>query len=95
MFARVTKYQADPSRIHEMEAVLDGLKDQIQKISGAVAIYNVWRADGQGVVTAICNSQAAADAAADTIQSVWGSVSEMLQGSLATETYDHVAQIKL
>lgn len=95
MYARVTRYQADPSRMGEMEVILAGVKAKIQNISGAVAIYNIWRSDGHGVVTAIYVSRAAAEAASDAVQAIWQELAGVLQGAPSTETYDHVVEMIL
>ena len=93
MYARVTTYQADASRLDELEAKLDAIKGQVQAIAGIVNVYSVWRADGKGVVTAIYETQAAADAASEAVQAIWGGLMEFLQGTPSTETYDRVAHM--
>lgn len=90
MFARITTYQGDPARLDEMIAKMDEIKNQVKAISGVVDVYSVWRADGRGVVTAIYDSQAAAEAATPQVQAIWGGLADLLTGKPESETYDQV-----
>ena len=93
MFARVTTYNADPQKLDEMASQIDGLKQQINKIAGVVDVYSAWRADGQGVTTAIYESQAAADAAATEIQSIWAGLGGYLTAVPEVTTYENVEHL--
>lgn len=90
MFARITTYQGNPARLDDMTAKMDEIKGQVKAISGVLDVYSVWRADGQGVVTAIYDSQAAAEAATPQVQAIWGGLADLLMGTPKSETYDHV-----
>jgi hypothetical protein len=90
MYARITNYQCDPSRLDEMTAKLDEVRAQVNAISGVVDIYTAWRADGNGVTAAIYESQEAADAAASQVQAVWAGLAEFLTGAPSLETYENV-----
>jgi hypothetical protein len=93
MFARITTYQADPARLDEMTARLDGLKPKVKALSGLVSAYTTWRSDGQGVTVAIYESQSAAEAASAQIQGIWGGLMDFLTGPPQTETYDNVEDL--
>ncbi len=94
MYARVTTFQCDPSRLDELTSKLDEIKGQVNSISGVVDVYSAWRADGNGVTMAIYDSQAAAEAAVSQVQAIWGSLAGLLTGAPSTETYDNVERIK-
>jgi quinol monooxygenase YgiN len=93
MYARITKYQCDPSRLDEMTAKIDEIKTQVKEISGVVSIYSAWRADGNGITTAIYESQAAADASTAQAQAIWASMADLLVGAPEVETYENVERI--
>ncbi len=93
MYARITTYQCDPSLLDEMTAQLDEIRTQVNAISGVVDVYTVWRADGNGVTTAIYESQDAADAAASQVQTIWAGLADFLTGAPSVETYENVDHI--
>ncbi len=93
MYARVTTYHCDPSRLDEMTAKLDEIKTQVKAISGVVDIYIAWRADGNGVTAAIYESQGAAEAAASQVHEIWASLADYLTGAPSVETYVNVMHI--
>lgn len=90
MYARVTTFKVDPARLGELPAKLKEMGPAAAALPGVIDVYAAWRADGQGSVTAIYKSKADADAAAAKIQELWGSLSSLLKGAPATETYDSV-----
>ena len=81
MYARITTFQSDPSRLGEMTSRFDELREQIKAIPGIVAVYSVWRADGQGVTTAIYESQDAAEASVPQVKAIWSGLSDFLTGA--------------
>ena len=93
MFARVTRFQCDPSRLDDLTAKLDHVKAQVQAISGVVGVYSAWRADGDGVTMAIYESQAAAEAAGPQVQGIWAGLADLLLGPPSAETYDNVMHL--
>ena len=74
MYARITTYRCDPSRLDDLTAKLDEIKAQVKAISGVVDVYSAWRADGNGVTAAIYESQATAEAAASQVQVIWANL---------------------
>ncbi len=94
MYARVTSFQCDPSRLDDLTCKLDEIKTQVNSISGVVDVYSAWRADGNGVTMAIYDSQAASEAAASQVQAIWGSLAGLFTGAPSTETYDNVERMK-
>jgi len=78
----------------EMAAKIEEVKAQIQVLAGVVSSYTAWRADGHGVTTAIYVSQAAAEAASEQIQAIWGGMAEFLIAAPRVETYDNVEDLK-
>ncbi len=93
MYARITTYQCDPARLDDLTAKLDGIRAQVRAISGVVDVYSAWRADGNGVTTAIYESQAAAEAATPQVQAIWADLADILVGSPNAETYENVVHI--
>lgn len=93
MYARVTSFQVDPARLPEMVAKIGELKSATKAMKGVVDTYVVWRADGQGVVTSVFESKAAADAAVSQAQAVWGGLAGLLKGGPKPEAFDNVAHL--
>ncbi len=93
MYARITTFQCDPSRLEEMTARFDDLKEQIKAIPGAVAVYSAWRADGRGVTTAIYESQDAAEASVPQVKAIWSGLSDFLTGAPTVEAYENVEDL--
>jgi hypothetical protein len=93
MYARVTSFKVDPSRLNELAAKIKEMQPAAKALPGIVDIYAAWRADGQGVVTAIYNSKAEADSAVAKIQALWGTLAGLLKGAPSTDTYDTVEHI--
>ena len=78
MYARITNFQGDPSKLDEMEAKIGEITGRVRALPGAKAVYAAWREDGAGVVTAIYESKAAAESAAPQVQEIWGVLAELL-----------------
>jgi len=93
MYARVTTIKVDPARLSELPTKLKEMSPAAKALSGVVDVYAAWRADGQGTVVAVYNSKADADAAADKIQAIWGTLSGLLKGAPNTDTYDNVEHV--
>jgi len=93
MYARVTNFQCDPARIDDMAKQVDAVSAEIAKVPGIQTAYAVWRGDGAGVVTAIYDSEASAEAAAPKVKEVWGSMSDYLAAPPAAEAYDSVTKM--
>lgn len=93
MYARVTTYQCDPARLDEMGDRIEELKAQVKAVAGLVAVYTAWRDDGNGVTTAIYESQAAAEAAVPQVQAIWADLADFLTGPPNAEGYDNVEHL--
>src|SRR5262245_11172543 len=50
MYARVTTFKVDPSRVAELPAKVAEMGPRAKRLPGVVEIYAAWRSDGQGVV---------------------------------------------
>ena len=90
MYARVTSFKVDPSRLGELPGKIREMQPAAKGLPGIVDIYAAWRADGQGVVTAIYQSKADADAAVAKIAALWGDLAGLLSTAPRTDAYDTV-----
>ena len=93
MYARVTSFKVDPSRLSELTGKIKEMAPRAKALPGMIDAYGAWRGDGQGVVVAIYRSKAEADAAVAKIQALWGDLAGLLSGAPRTDTYDNVEQI--
>ena len=93
MYARVTTFKVDPSRLSELPAKIKEMGPAAKALPGVIDIYAGWRADGQGVVTSIYDSKASADSGAAKIQALWGTLAGLLSGAPKTELYETVEHI--
>lgn len=93
MYARVTSFKIDPSRLAELADRIKDLRPAAQRLSGVVSIHAMWRSDGQGVVTAIYRSKADADAAVRRMQVLWGALATLLDSAPRTDIYEHVEHV--
>ena len=93
MYARVTVFKIDPSRLAELAAKIRELRPAAQRLAGVVDIYAMWRSDGQGVVTAIYRSKTDADAAVRRMQVLWGAFATLLDSAPRTDIYDQVEHV--
>ena len=93
MYARVTTFKVDPSRLDELAGKIAELSRLVKVLPGMVDAHAVWRADGQGVVVAIYQSREHADAAMRRLQVIWGSLAHLLTGPPRTDAYETVQHI--
>ena len=93
MFARVTTYKADPQKLEEMAAEIEGLKPQIKSIPGVVDIFSAWQSNGDGMSMAIYESQTAAEASASQVKAIWAGLSEYLIAAPEISTYENVKHL--
>ena len=71
MYARVTRFRANPEKFLEMEVKLEDVKVKLAKISGLVTSYTMWNHDGGGVTFAIYESAEAAKVAQPVVLDIW------------------------
>lgn len=91
MYARVSRYRMKPERFEEAQALVEQIKPQIQALPGLRDWKNVGRADdGTGVVIALYDDEAAANAATAAAQEIWGRFADHLAGPPQVEGYDIV-----
>ena len=88
MYARVTTYHVDPTRLDEMDAELSDLRAHCKALPGIVAYNTVWREDGLGISTTIYDCRASAEEAAVKLRYIWGSFSKLLIEEPVTELFD-------
>jgi hypothetical protein len=93
MYARVTNFKVDPSRLSELSAKIEEMGPRAKVLPGMVDAYAAWRADGQGVVVALYESKEAADRAVARIQAIWGDLAGLLSGAPRTDGYENAAHI--
>ena len=77
MYARITKFQSDPAKLEEMVSRIPAIREQIAAIDGE-ANWAMWNEDGTGMAMAIYEDEAAANAAMEQIQQVWGGLADLL-----------------
>jgi hypothetical protein len=92
VFARITAIQIQPSRLNDMRDALPALSTRLKAVPGMVECKVCWNDSGQGQVFALYDSPSHAEAASDTIRSVWGGLSHLLAApptsSTGTEVHD-------
>ncbi len=92
MFARITAIQIDPAKLTEMKAAMPAVGAKLKAIEGIVECKTCWDDAGRGTVFAIYQSQQHAEAAADTVRNIWGSLMGFLAAppvvSSGTEVFD-------
>jgi hypothetical protein len=93
MYARVTSFKVDPSRLGELPAKIKAVEPAARSLKGVVDIYVAWRGDGQGAITAIYASKADADRAVGRMQAIWGSLAGLLQAPPDTQAFDRVEHL--
>jgi hypothetical protein len=93
MYARVTTLQIDPAKLSEIPEKLKAMSPASKSLPGVVDVYFVWRADGQGRVTAIFNSKADAEAGLPKVQAIWADLASLLKGPPSVEAFDNVEHI--
>jgi len=93
MYARVTSFKVDPARLDELPAKIKKIQPVARALPGVIDIYAVWRADGQGVLTAVYRSKADADSAVAKIQALWGTLAGLLKTAPQTDVYDTVEHV--
>lgn len=93
MYARVTTYQVDLTRISEMDAVLDELRVHCKSLPGIVVYNTVWREDGRGVSTTIYDCRASAEEAEAKLEYIWTSFSDLLIEEPITELFSRTADM--
>ena len=93
MYARITNFHVDPSRLDELPAKIAKLSHLIKALPGMIDARAAWRSDGQGVVVTIYQSREHADAAMRRLQVIWGSIADLLTGPPRTDVYETVQHI--
>ena len=90
MYARLTSFQVEPTKIEEMKGKLPSIKSQLESVAGLIDWYSVWRADGQGYVLTVFKDKASADASLEMARDIWSGLSNLLKGQPGPETFENV-----
>ena len=87
MFTRISQFSFKPDQLDEMVSRLDGIGEKLESIDGMLETSVFWDTEGSGVSVATYRDQAAADAATETIQSIWGGLMDLLTGPPTMTVY--------
>lgn len=94
MYARVSTYRMKIESFDEAQAMIEGIRPQIAALPGLRDFKNVGRgSDGTGVVIAVYDDQAAAEAAAPAAGEIWAKFADHLAAPPESEGYDMVIDI--
>lgn len=93
MYARVSSIQIQPARLAEMSAAMPAVGAQLKAIPGMLECKTCWDNSGKGVVFALYDSQAAAEASAETIRNIWGGLMGFLAAPPTVTTGSEVIDL--
>ena len=94
MYARVSTYKMKVEAFDEAQAMIQEIGPQIAALPGLRDFKNVGRgSDGSGVVIAIYDDQAAAEAAAAAAGEIWAQFANHLVSPPEIEGYDMVIDL--
>ncbi|MEM9394875.1 MAG: hypothetical protein AAGA38_13525 [Pseudomonadota bacterium] len=91
MFARVTPYKMKPGTRDDAMALMEQLRSKIMGMPGMHNFINVMSEDGSGYVISVVESEAASNANAETVKSLWAEFAPMLEAMPVPEGYDVMA----
>ena len=95
MYARITQLQIDLFKLAEMRAALPGISASLKGIAGMVECKTCWDENGKGLVFALYEHQAQAEAASATVRGILGGLASLLTAapvpSAGTEVFDLLA----
>ncbi|MDX2202087.1 MAG: hypothetical protein NW223_05010 [Hyphomicrobiaceae bacterium] len=94
MYMRITTFKVEPDRLPELARRVEDMKRLAAVIPGLVASHVAWRADGQGTVVGIYESQERAGAAARRIQAMWGAMAPLVSEAPRVDAYDVVVPMR-
>ena len=78
MYYRVTAYKFDPSKYDAMMAYADNMKGQVRSIRGLTFVHTCRTGEDEGMVIGQYESEAAADAAQQEVNSVWAGLGQYM-----------------
>lgn len=93
MYARVTTFKVDPTRIAELGEKVEEMRPRVRALPGLAHAYAAWRADGQGMVVALYEDKPSADRAVARMQALWGEFAGLLSGVPRVDTFDNVERL--
>lgn len=90
MYARIGRYEVDPEKVAEAEAIARKALSFVRKVPGIKSYTHVMSDDGKGLVVAIYENKAAAGAAAPLVQQFWLRFSAVLVAQPRLEEFSAV-----
>lgn len=93
MYARVSSIQIHPAKLAEMKAAMPAVGAQLKTIPGVLECKTCWDDSGKGVVFALYDSRAAAEASAETIRKIWGGLMGFLAAPPTVTTGSQVIDL--
>lgn len=94
MYLRVTTFKVDPDRLQELARRVADMTRLARVIPGLVSSHVAWRADGQGTVIGVYESQEHAIAATRRIQAMWGVMASLVSEAPRVDAYDVVTPMR-
>ncbi len=90
MYGRTTHFKTRAGQLEAITSKIPGIKEHLSNVPGMVLDYVMWDDDGVGMVIAVYESEAAADAASAQIGAVWAGLAEYLAEPPVTAVYNNV-----
>ena len=93
MFGRCASFQLKPDKMDEFETRIPGVRDRLKSLSGLGDCYVAWDQNGAGVTMVAYDTQASADAAIPTVQSIWAELADLLEGPPTLTNYPNMHRL--
>lgn len=85
MYIRLTTFNAND--MDALVAKVEGMRDEFKSIPGLNSLRSYMNEDGSGIVIAVYDTQAAAEAGAAFSQAIWGKLASLLTALPETKMF--------
>jgi hypothetical protein len=93
MFGRSATFQFKSDKLNEIETRIPGVRDRLKSLGGLIDCYIAWDKNGAGVTMVVYDTQASADAALPTVQSIWAELADYLEGPPTLTSYPNMHRL--
>lgn len=93
MFGRSAKFQIKSDKLDQFETQIPNFRDRLKSLGGLIDCFVAWDENGAGMTMVVYDTQASADAALPTVQSIWTELADYIEAPPTLTSYPNAHRV--
>jgi hypothetical protein len=93
MFGRSATFQIKSDKRDQFANQVEFVRDKLKPLDGMIQCCVAWDENGAGMTMVLYDSEASADAAMPTVQSIWADLADYIEGPPSLTNYPNAHQL--